>query len=49
MGMEILIVLAIITLILVDMCCIVYLAKSFKHSVEGMVNKLLKELDKEEK
>lgn len=46
--MEGLIVLAIITLILADMCCIVYLVKSFKHSVEGMVNKLLQELEKEE-
>ena len=45
--METLVVLACITLILIDMCCMVYLAGAFKHSVEGVVDKVLRELDKE--
>ena len=30
-----------------DMCCMVYLVGAFKHSVEGVVDKVLRELDKE--
>lgn len=46
--MEALIVLTIITFFLIDLCCIVYLVKGFRNSVEHMVNKLLQELEKEE-
>lgn len=46
--MDTLAVLTCITLVLLDMCCFTYLVKSFKQSIEGTINKLLRELEKEE-
>ena len=46
--METLVILTGMTLVLIDMCCVVYLVKEIKGGLEGMVKGIMEQLKEED-